>query len=181
MYKINEVQAEHHHDTLGDTLNRSARREGPAHLPGSGLGRRSASKAAIGEVAQLQNYNLPGPLSNHEDIGLYADSPIEKNPVKRNQTSVASVGGSESFDMASSFQRRQLKTGAHKDVRRDLGPDYVQQQLSSRRVKNLTQHKKVTKPLTKVEANIYYVHPPKAGVSNILANALQTQLYAKQD
>lgn len=107
MYKINEVQAEHHHDTLGDTLMRSARREGPAHLPDSALGRRSASKVPTGEAAQLQNYNLPGPLSQQDDIGKYADSPIEKNPQRaRNQTSVVSKVGSESFDMASSFQRR---------------------------------------------------------------------------
>lgn len=59
MYKINEVQAEHHHDTLGETLMRSARREAPAHLPDSALGRRSASKVAIREEAQLENYNLP--------------------------------------------------------------------------------------------------------------------------
>jgi hypothetical protein len=105
MYKINEVQAEHHHDTLGDTLSR--RGDGPAHHPESGLGRSSASRAPIGEAAQLQNYNLPGPLSQQDDIGKYADSPIEKNPQRaRNQTSVGSKMGSESFDMMSSFQRR---------------------------------------------------------------------------
>ena len=108
MHKINEVQAEHHHDTLGDTLMRSARREAPAHLPDSALGTRSSSKVATGEAAQLENYNLPdGPLSQQDDIGKYADSPIEKHQSRaRNQTSVVSKVGSESFDMVSSFHNR---------------------------------------------------------------------------